>query len=180
MAGWSCYNKIDMFIMLPMNSMALAATTFVSQNIGANKMKRVREGTKTAILMTVSITAVIASLIWLFAPASVSLFTQDKEVIDFGAMFLRLNVFFLLFNCINHVLAGALRGRGDSRAPMVIMLIGFVAVRQAYLFIMTRFILNTPGIVGFGYPVGWMATCVMEVTYYFRRLSEENYYPEAV
>ena len=180
MAGWSCYNKIDMFIMLPMNSMALAATTFVSQNIGANKMKRVKEGTKTAILMTVSITAVIASLIFAFAPASVSLFTQDADVIGYGAMFLRLNVFFLLFNCINHVLAGALRGRGDSRAPMVIMLLGFVAIRQAYLFVMTRFILNTPGAVCFGYPVGWMATCVMEVAYYFRRLSEENYYSEAV
>ena len=50
---------------------------------------------------------------------------------------------------------------------MVIMLIGFVAIRQTYLFIMTRFISNTPAAVGFGYPVGWMITCVLEVTYYF-------------
>ena len=74
-----------------------------------------------------------------------------------------------MFNCINHVLAGSLRGRGDSRAPMIIMLIGFVAIRQAYLFIMTRFIMNTPAVVGFGYPVGWMATCVIEVLYYLKR-----------
>ncbi|MBP5169514.1 MAG: MATE family efflux transporter, partial [Oscillospiraceae bacterium] len=32
MAGWSSYNKLDQFIMLPMQSMAMAATTFVSQN----------------------------------------------------------------------------------------------------------------------------------------------------
>ena len=35
MAGWSCYNKLDTFIMLPMQSMSQAATTFVGQNIGA-------------------------------------------------------------------------------------------------------------------------------------------------
>ncbi len=168
MAGWSCYNKIDMFIMLPMNSMAMAATTFVSQNIGAGRQDRADEGTRTTILMTLGITGGIAVLIWLFAAASVGLFSQDPEVIKYGSLFLRTNVFFLLFNCVNHVLAGALRGRGDSKAPMVIMLIGFVAVRQAYLFVMTRFIANTPAAVGFGYPVGWMVTFVLEVLYYFR------------
>ncbi|MBR4162946.1 MAG: MATE family efflux transporter [Solobacterium sp.] len=172
MAGWSCYNKIDMFIMLPMNSMAMAATTFVSQNIGAGQEKRANEGTKTAIILSLLITGGIAALIYLFAGLAVSLFTQDKEVIDYGAMFLRLNVFFLLLNCINHVLAGALRGRGDSRGPMVIMLTGFVLIRQIYLFVMTRFIANTPSTVGFGYPVGWMVTCVLEVLYFKMKWSK--------
>ena len=175
MAGWSCYNKIDMFIMLPMNSLALAATTFVSQNIGAGQEKRADEGTRTTILLTLGITGVIAVAIYAFAPLAVELFTQDSEVVNYGSMFLRLNVFFMLFNCINHVLAGALRGRGDSRAPMVIMLTGFVAVRQTYLFIMTRFIANTPGAVGFGYPVGWMATCVMELLYWYSTRSRRSY-----
>jgi Na+-driven multidrug efflux pump len=49
---------------------------------------------------------------------------------------------------------------------MVIMLLGFVAVRQTYLFIMTRFVANTASIVGFGYPVGWTATCIMELLYF--------------
>lgn len=172
MAGWSCYNKIDMFIMLPMNSMALASTTFVSQNIGAKQYKRADDGTTTAIVLSVSITAFIAALIWIAAPLAVSLFTRDANVIDAGTMFLRLNVFFLLLNCINHVLAGALRGRGDSRGPMVIMLIGFVLIRQIYLYVMTHFIANTPAVVGFGYPVGWMATCVMELIYYRKKKKE--------
>ncbi len=174
MAAWSCYNKIDMFIMLPMNSMALSATTFVSQNIGANQIKRANDGTKTAILMTLGITAVIATAIWLFAAAAVSLFTSDQEVISYGVMFLRTNVYFLLFNCINHVLAGALRGRGDSKAPMVIMLTGFVAIRQIYLYVMTHFISNTPQMVGFGYPVGWMVTCVLEVLYFMAKWNNKQ------
>ena len=68
---------------------------------------------------------------------------------------------------LGQIVAGALRGRGDSTAPMAIMLLTFVGLRQTYLFIMTHFISNTPMAVGFGYPVGWMACCVIEVTYYF-------------
>ena len=48
---------------------------------------------------------------------------------------------------------------------MVIMLIAFVGVRQVYLFVMAHYILNTPVTVGFGYPVGWMTCCVIEVVY---------------
>ena len=169
MAGWSCYNKLDQFIMLPMQSTAMAATTFVSQNIGANQTERADRGTLTTILLSVTITGVVGLLIYIFATPAVQLFTPDVSVIEYGVLFIRANTFFLLFNCVNHTLAGALRGRGDSKGPMFIMLFSFVVVRQVYLFILTRFIANTPFWVGFGYPVGWMTCCAIEVTYYLRR-----------
>ena len=167
MAGWSSYNKLDSFIMLPMQSMAMAATTFVSQNIGAGQEKRAKHGTITTILMSVIVTAVIATTIVSFAKPAVRLFSKEQDVIDAGALFIRANTFFLLLNCVNHVLASALRGRGDSRAPMVIMLVAFVGIRQIYLFVMTRFISNTPLLVGLGYPVGWTTCFIIEVTYYY-------------
>ena len=169
MAGWSCYNKLDQFIMLPMQSMAMAATTFVSQNIGARQEKRADHGTFITVGMAVGITAVIAAGLYIFAAPAVSLFSSDSEVIDYGVLFLRANVFFLLCNCVNHVLAGALRGRGDSRGPMIIMLLNFVAMRQLYLFVVTRYVANTPLLVGLGYPVGWTCCCVMETVYFFLR-----------
>lgn len=46
MAGWSAYGKIDQFMMLPMQSVALAATTFVGQNHGARREDRVKKGTR--------------------------------------------------------------------------------------------------------------------------------------
>ena len=175
MAGWSCYNKLDQFIMLPMQSTALAATTFVGQNIGAKQYERANRGTRDTILLSVGITAVIAVVLVIFAPAAVGLFSQDASVIEFGVLFMRMNTFFLLFNCVNHTLAGALRGRGDSQGPMFIMLLSFVAIRQIYLFIITRFVANTPRLVGFGYPVGWMCCCAIEVTYYFIRWGKKKH-----
>ena len=166
MAGWSSYNKLDQFIMLSMQSMAMAATTFVSQNVGAGNDRRADRGTVSALLLTCGITGVIIALLIGFAPSAVRLFSPDPAVIEYGVLFIRTNVAFLLFNCINHVLAGALRGRGDSRAPMIIMLSTFVGVRQVYLYIVTRFVANTPRIVGFGYPVGWVCCCALELFYF--------------
>ena len=169
MAGWSCYNKLDQFIMLPMQSMAMAATTFVSQNIGAQKERRADKGTVITVSMTVGVTAVIVAFLWIFAAPAVGLFSPDETVIDFGVLFIRANCLFLLFNCVNLVLAGALRGRGDSKGPMIIMLLAFVGIRQAYLYVVTRFFANTPFLVGFGYPVGWITCCIIELTYFFLR-----------
>ena len=169
MAGWSCYNKLDQFVMLPMQSMAMAATTFVSQNIGAGRERRADQGTVITVSMSVGVTAVIVALLCLFAAPAVRLFSPDESVIEYGVLFIRANCFFLLFNCVNHVLAGALRGRGDSKGPMIIMLLAFVGIRQVYLYVVTHFVANTPFLVGFGYPVGWTTCCIIELTYFFLR-----------
>ena len=132
----------------------------------AKKIGRADRGTTVSVLMILAVSAAIASLLYHFAEPAVRLFSPDPEVISYGALFIHTNVFFFLVNCLNHTLAGALRGYGDSKGPMVILLTGFVAVRQTYLYVLTHYISNTPKWVGFGYPVGWMATGVMIVIYY--------------
>ena len=169
MAANSAAASIEGFVWVSMNAFSQAAISFVSQNIGAGKGKRAYQGMMTVIGMALSITAVLAALIYIFAEPAVGLFSADPAVIEYGVMFLHQNVFFMLFNCINQVSAGAMRGRGDSRGPMVLLLMGFVAVRQTYLFIVTRFVANTAPLVGFGYPVGWMATCFFLVVYFLIR-----------
>ena len=91
MAGWSCYNKLDMFIMLPMNSMAMAATTFVGQNNGAKKIDRVNKGTKVSVYMSLVLTLATSAVIWIVAPQAIELFTDDPAVVTSGAMFVRMN-----------------------------------------------------------------------------------------
>jgi putative MATE family efflux protein len=167
MAGWGCYNKIDQFVMLPVQSMAMASTTFVAQNVGARQDRRADDGTVSSIVLSLLITGVFTTFLVIFAEAALRLFTSDEAVIVAGVGFIHVNLFFMLFNCVNQVLAGALRGRGNSVTPMVIMLFSFVLLRQIYLFIMSHYISNTPLTVGFGYPVGWMACCVLEVSYFY-------------
>ena len=173
MAGWGAYNKLDSFIFLPINSLSQAATTFVGQNIGAEKQDRADAGAVRAVIMAVGVTAFIGTILVIFAPGATSLFTRDEEVIYYGTLFLRMNTYFLMFNAVNHVLAGALRGMGESKVPMYCMLCCFVLIRQIYLFIRSRIAYN-PYVVGFGYPVGWMTCCVLELGYYLTRIRGRN------
>lgn len=169
MAGWSCYNKIDQFIFLPVQSLAMAATAFVSQNIGAKQVERANKGTKTALIMVETICLTLATIIFITAPIATSIFTSDQSVISYGTLFLRMNVYFLCLNAVNHTLAGSLRGRGDSVGPMVIMIFSFVFLRQLYLFIATRLIGYSEIVVGLGYPVGWVSCCILELLYFYFR-----------
>ena len=166
MAGWSSYNKLDQFIMLPIQSMTMAATTFVSQNVGARKFRRADQGTAVTMALALGVSASAAVVLYVFAAPAVRMFSPDETVIEFGVLFIHMNVFFFLFNGVNHTLAAAMRGYGDSKGPMIIMLSTFVALRQVYLYVVTHYVANTPRLVGFGYPVGWMACCVIELLYY--------------
>ena len=166
MAGWSCYNKLDQVVMLVQQSMAHAATTFVSQNMGADREERANQGTVVAVSMMVVFNIVCGALMIVFARPLVELFTSESAVIESGVSFARALAGFFLFNGINHSLAGSMRGRGDSKGPMLIMIICFVVVRQIYLFIITRFITDTPIVIGLGYPAGWVTCCITELIYY--------------
>ena len=168
MAGWSCYNKLDQFVFLPVTSMSQSATTFVSQNIGAGQAKRADRGTRVSILISVGITTCVAAVLFVVARPAVAMFNREPDVVQYGVLFLRMNVFFLIANTVNHVLAGSLRGRGDGKGPMFIMIVSFVAIRQTYLFLITR-VVQSEAAVGFGYPVGWMSCCAIELIYYWLR-----------
>ncbi len=89
MAGWSCYNKFDQMVMLPQQSMSHAATTFVSQNIGANKPERADKGTVVAVSMMAIFNLVCGMLMIIAARPLVELFTNETEVIESGIHFVR-------------------------------------------------------------------------------------------
>jgi len=168
MAGWTAYNKIDQIFFLPMQSLALAATTFVGQNLGFGNVRRARKGAVAALVMGLVSTAVEVGLVMISASSLVKFFVDDNEsrVIYYGALFLRMNGPFFMAACVNQVFGGALRGAGKTSLTMANMLSSFVLFRQIYLFVMTRFISNTPVTVGIGYPVGWVMCAILMVISY--------------
>ena len=126
MAGWAAYQKIDAFAILPMTTLSVSATTFVGQNVGAGNWDRAKQGIRTAMAMATVITLIILVPLMIFAGPLCSLFNQETEVIGYGVYFIRLiSPFYLLAN-FNQIYAGALRGAGDAKMPMFIMLGSFV------------------------------------------------------
>ena len=171
MGGWTAYTKVDQLIFLPMQSLSLAATTFVGQNLGSEQPERARKGVRTSLAMSMAVTVAISALVVAVAPALVTFFIdKDKspEVVEYGALFLRRLTPFYVLCCVNQVYAAALRGAGDSRAPMLIMLFSFVLFRQAYLFVVSNFVSNTILPLAMGYPAGWLVCSLIILLYYCR------------
>ena len=173
MSGWTAYSKIDQLLILPMQSVGLASTTFVGQNLGQSKVDRARQGIRTALLMAVAVTFCVMIPVIVFAPQLVAFFNDKPEVIGYGTLLLRYISPFYLVCCINQVDAGALRGSGNSRVPMVIMLVSFVLFRQCYLYVMANFVSNEVVPIVLGYPAGWVLCSLITLVYYKRTKIEK-------
>ena len=165
MAGWTSYNKIDAFALLPITSISMAATTFVGQNLGAGDPVRARQGTRTALWLSEAATAIILVPLMIFAPQLIRLFNQEPDVCAYGTLFIRLSSPFYLLITVNQVISGALRGAGDSRNCMYITLGSFVVFRQVYLMIVYK-LWGTIIPVVMGYPAGWVVCSVIFFFYY--------------
>ena len=174
MAGWTSYSKIDQFVLLPMQSLSLSATTFVGQNLGAGNLSRAKKGTRVSMAISVAITAVLTVLLIAFSSQLLMLFNQDENVLYYGNIFIRYLAPFYVICCINQIFAGSLRGAGDATGPMIIMLLSFVVFRQIYLFVGSQFF-DSIIFVGLGYPAGWLVCSVFMAIHYFRGKWEKDY-----
>ena len=167
MGGWTTYSKVDMFIFLPVQSLALAVTTFVGQNLGAESIARAKKGTRMAFGMSLASAAFLIAVVMIFAGPVARLLNDDPYVQEYAVTFLLWISPFYLLCCVNQIFSAALRGAGNSRAPMIIMLSTFVGVRQLYMYLMSTFVSNDPIPVAMGYPVGWLACAMTTLVYYF-------------
>lgn len=171
MASWSCYIKIDQFVVIPVNSFAMAITTFVGQNLGAGEIERCKKCTFQTIIMGLVSTAVLVLMICIPAPYLVMLFNQEPDVIECGAFLLKLLVPFYLAWAITMTLAGALCGAGDTRMATAVKFFSFVIFRQIYLFVITKFT-DSLFYVVIGYPIGWVLSAVILYIYYAKKFDE--------
>lgn len=163
-AGCGAYWKIDGFALLPASSFALAVTTFVSQNIGARKLDRVKKGTRFSLLAGMITAEVIGVLIFLFAPYLIALFNQDPQVISYGSEMARNIVPAYFLVALSHGIAGVLRGAGRSVVPMITMICFWCILRVIYMTVALRFV-NDIHIVYWAYPITWTCSALVLLLY---------------
>ena len=171
MAGWSTYGKLDAFVLVPMQAISLASSTFVGQNYGARQYTRSRKGINVSLGLSEIITIFLGVIVVIFAPQLMRMFTSDQEVIAFASFFVRIITPFYVCNCVNQIYAGALRGIGDAVIPTVVMLASFVAFRQVFLFGNKILFEGTETYlygISLAYPSGWVM-CTILMTIFYRR-----------
>lgn len=156
-AGCGAYIKIDGFVLLPVLSFGLAATTFVGQNIGAGRIDRVKKGALLTAAMSVGYIIFVSVLLYIFRWNVVSIFSKNEEVISYGVHMLLYFVPLYVVTSVIQTACGILRGLGNATAPMMIMVGNLCIIRLIWLNIMSHFY-NTIDYVFMGYPLTWVTT----------------------
>ena len=179
MAGYSIYNKLDAFVLIPVQAIAMSSTTMVGQNWGAGLKERAKQSVRSAIQISLISTVVLAVTAFIAARELLGLFSPEAEVVDYGIRFIRIVTPFYLTICFNQIYAGALRGIGDATAPTVIMLCSFVVFRQIYLAV-TKALGFGFVAVALAYPMGWiMCSTLLFFRYRGSRLFKNEMEPAA-
>lgn len=154
MAGVGVAQKVDRFINMPCQALGLAATTFVSQNIGARKKERIKKGVAVCMMIGLISILVTGGAIYLAAPNLMRLFNRDPLVVQYGSDMMRTLAPLYILCLTTQVISGMLRGFGYSRQVSLSSFLGMVVIRQIFLAVAMP-VWHSPYVIYAGYPVGW-------------------------
>lgn len=121
---------------MPSAGFGIAATAFVGQSLGAGRLDLARRYVKEINKWGIALTVVTGGMLLLIPTQIMSLLTNDVEVIELGAIYLRLMGSVQIPQLISGILNGAMRGGGDTKAPMYIGGIGLWGIRIPFSFIL--------------------------------------------
>ncbi|GGK18737.1 MATE efflux family protein [Caldalkalibacillus thermarum] len=118
-----CFTVLGLTFM-PGMAFAVAATTLVGQGLGAQKPQLAEQFGWEARKLGMMVSGSVGLCFILFAPYILMLFTADQAVIQEGTNALRIIGAVQVAQSTQFILAGALRGAGDTKYPLYIMMIG--------------------------------------------------------
>ena len=126
-AGHTSARKLFMFVNMPFSSMSQSIATFISQNTGANKPKRIRRSMRDAYLFDVVCAAVLSLLLFLFAPAMVSFIasSHNPTIVNNGALYLKIVGPNLAVLGVLIETRSGLQGIGQKILPLISSIIEF-------------------------------------------------------
>ena len=120
-AAFTAINRVDDFAMTPQQNIAHASTTFMAQNRGAGKNRRMKQGFYCTILLETIYTAVVLALVFLFSRQIMELFVgnDSKEVVTLGISYLELIAFMYVMPAATNIIQGFFRGLGDLKVTLI-------------------------------------------------------------
>jgi putative MATE family efflux protein len=128
--------RVDGFAMMPNFTFGMAMATFVGQNVGAGKMDRVEQGTKSGLLMGVAVSGLLVLAMLFFGKPLMSIFTETRSIIDMSYRMLQILAAGYIAMAVMQILSGIMRGAGDTMSTMWVSLITTVAIRTPLAYIM--------------------------------------------
>ena len=184
MAAWTAHGKTDAITWMISGAFGVSVTTFVGQNFGAQKYRRIRQSAWVCLGMSVALVGAVAAVILCFRSRILGIYTDDPEVIAVGSVImLSIMPFNIVFMPIE-VFAGTMRGVGYSVVPTVITGCCVCLFRILWLATVVRR-WHTLGMLTVCYPISWSIAAGVFFAVYLRgnwlrsRIAQCGMAPEA-
>lgn len=119
MAAYTVVDRVEQIVQQPYTSLGTALTSFSGQNVGAQRLDRVKEGFRVSVYLALGFSLILLPIAYLFGAQIVGVFVKEPEVISVGARALRINSLFYFALGMIYVPRSILNGCGDSAFAMI-------------------------------------------------------------
>lgn len=147
-AAHTIANTVESLFYIPAFGMQTAAATLAGNAYGAKDAKGMKDLTNMFIPIEVTLMFITGSALFAVAPTFMGIFSGNQEVIDLGAVVLRMVAVSEPFYGFSIIVEGFMQGVGKTKEPFVYNIIGMWGIRIVGTFICTQ-------IFSFGLVAAW-------------------------
>lgn len=119
MAAYTVVDRVEQIVQQPYTSLGTALTTFAGQNVGAQRLDRVKQGFRVSVYLALGFSLLLLPIAYGFGPQIIGVFVKEPEVIAIGARALKINSLFYFALGMIYVPRSILNGCGDSAFAMI-------------------------------------------------------------
>lgn len=157
-------SRIDSFASAPIINIGQALGIFTSQNLGAGKPERVKEGKKHCLIWAFCVGGILLILLWGFGADMARFFGAEGDTVTMAARYVQILSLGYFIAGYFTVVEGLIRGTGNTLVPMASTISGYWLIRLP-----AAMILSIPlGYIGvwLSVPVGWIFEFAVILCYY--------------
>ncbi len=128
-AAYGITMRVLSVVMMPTRGFAMATTTMVGQNIGAEKPDRAEKSAWVSTGIIFGALTIFGILIAIFPHMIISIFNNNSEVVNIGGLMLRVIGLSFGFLGIQIIIGGSFRGAGNTLIAMMLAIISLWGLR---------------------------------------------------
>lgn len=161
--------RIEQIATLPMVSFGVALASFVAQNFGAKKFRRIRTGVIRTSLLSIFLSILMAVVMRFWGADIIREFigSATKDIITIAHQYLLISTFFYIFLSQIFIYRNALQGMGEVIFPLAASVAELLMRAFAAVYLAIKF-----GYIGMFYsgPIAWVSACIVLSFGYFRSI----------
>lgn len=147
-----CMNIMALSFMLG-QAFAVSSTSLVGQSLGKKRSDMARAYSSRVSILGFICSLILGAFFLFFGKYVVMLYSSETEVITTGAVLMRYLALIQPFQGVQFILAGSLRGAGDTRSTAIVTFICILLVRTSVAILLVN-------VVGMGLSGAWIAVVV--------------------